>query len=68
MIEIRELLAKWRQLGIVELQAELQDLIKQQFKLKMQSAIGDLKTLHQLKNIRRNIARVLGVLTEKNAK
>jgi len=34
----------------------------------MQSAIGDLKTLHQLKNIRRNIARVLGVLTEKNAK
>ncbi len=68
MIEIRELLAKWRQLGVVELQAELQDLIKQQFKLKMQSAIGDLKTLHQLKNIRRNIARVLGVLTEKNAK
>jgi len=28
MIEIRELLAKWRQLGVVELQAELQDLIK----------------------------------------
>jgi len=27
MIEIRELLAKWRQLGVVELQAELQDLI-----------------------------------------
>lgn len=65
---MRELLAKWRGLEIVELEQELAELIKQQFKLKMQSAIGDLKTLHQLKNIRRNIARVLGVLTEKNAK
>lgn len=68
MVEIRELLAKWRQLSVVELQEELQELFKQQFKLKMQHAVGELKTLHQLKNVRRNIARVLGVLTEKNTK
>ncbi len=68
MKEIRELLIKWRDLSVVDLRIELQELVKQQFKLKMQHAIGELKTPHQLRNIRRNIARILGLLTERNAK
>ncbi len=62
---MRELLTKWRSLDVAALQQELQELIKQQFKLKMQYAIGELKEIHLLKNIRRNIARILCVLTEK---
>ncbi|MGD0466609.1 MAG: 50S ribosomal protein L29 [Gammaproteobacteria bacterium] len=64
---MRELLIKWRSLDVVKLQEELQELIKQQFKLKMQHAIGELKEVHLLKNIRRNIAKILCVLTEKGA-
>ena len=50
---MRELLAKWRGLEIVELEQELAELIKQQFKLKMQHGIGELKQGHLLKNVRR---------------
>jgi len=64
---MRELLIKWRSLDVVKLQEELQELIKQQFKLKMQHAIGELKEVHLLRNIRRNIAKILCILTEKGA-
>lgn len=67
MKESRELLAKWRGLGVVELQQELQELMQQQFKLKMSHAVGELKEVHLLRNIKKNIARVLGILTEKVA-
>jgi large subunit ribosomal protein L29 len=67
MVDIKELLTKWRSASVVDLKLELQELVKQQFKLKMQHAIGELKTTHQLKNIRRNIARILGLLTENGA-
>ena len=40
---MRELLTKWRSLDVAALQQELEELIKQQFKLKMQYAIGELK-------------------------
>ena len=63
---MRELLVKWRSVDVITLKQELQELIKQQFKLKMQHAIGELKDVHLLKNIRRNIARVLCILTEKD--
>lgn len=63
---MKELLSKWRQLEIIELKKELEELTKQQFKLKMQQAIGELKQVHQLKNIKRNIARILFVITEKS--
>jgi len=61
----KELLAKWRDLDVGALQGELQALVKQQFKLKMQHAIGELKEVHLLKSIRKNIARILCLLTEK---
>lgn len=62
-----DLIAKWRNLDVVELQNELQELIKQQFKLKMQHSIGELKSTQKLKFIRKNIARAFTLLKEKNA-
>ena len=61
----KELLAKWRDLDVGALKIELEELVKQQFKLKMQHAIGELKEVHLLRNIKKNIARLLCILAEK---
>lgn len=50
-----------------ELRAELIDLLKSQFGLRMQHATGQLGKTSELKKVRRNIARVKTVLTEKGA-
>lgn len=68
MKELKELLSKWRQLTSVDLRKELEELNKQQFKLKMQQSIGELKSLHKIAITRKNIARVLTILKEKEAK
>ena len=62
---LKESLANWRNLGVAELQTELQQLTAQHFKLKLQLAIGDLKEVHKVKNSRRNIARVTSILAAK---
>lgn len=62
-----DLIAKWRKLDVFELQNELQELIKQQFKLKMQHSISELKSTQKLKFIRKNIARAYTLLKEKKA-
>ena len=67
MMVKKALLEKWRSLDVVTLQQELQELVKQQFKLKMQHSIGELKEVYLLKNIKKNIARILCILTEKGA-
>ncbi|GIX34032.1 MAG: 50S ribosomal protein L29 [Lysobacterales bacterium] len=48
-----------------ELEAELLDLRKEQFSLRMQKASGQLKQTHELRRVRRDIARVKTVLAEK---
>jgi large subunit ribosomal protein L29 len=48
-----------------ELNAELLSLLKEQFNLRMQAATGQLQQTHTLKVVRRDIARVKTVLTEK---
>lgn len=47
------------------LQKTLNELAKEQFKLKMQLGSGQLAKNHQLGQVRRDIARVKTVLTEK---
>ena len=47
------------------LQKELNDLLKAQFGLRMQLATQQLTNNSQLKKVRRDIARVRTVLTEK---
>jgi large subunit ribosomal protein L29 len=48
-----------------ELRDELTGLLREQFKLRMQRGIGQLATPHDLRRVRRDIARVKTVLNEK---
>jgi large subunit ribosomal protein L29 len=48
-----------------ELREELSELMKEQFNLRMQRGIGQLATPHDLRRVRRDIARVRTVLNEK---
>jgi large subunit ribosomal protein L29 len=50
------------------LQKELNDLLKAQFGLRMQVATQQLGNTAQLKNVRRDIARVKTVMNQKDAK
>jgi large subunit ribosomal protein L29 len=50
-----------------ELQEELLGLLREQFNLRMQRGSGQLSRPHQMKDVRRNIARVRTVLNEKVA-
>ncbi|KLV09764.1 MULTISPECIES: 50S ribosomal protein L29 [Photobacterium] len=51
--------------SVEELNAELVNLLREQFNLRMQAATGQLQQTHTLKAVRRDIARVKTVLTEK---
>ena len=48
-----------------ELREELSELLKEQFNLRMQRGIGQLATPHDLRRVRRDIARLRTVLNEK---
>ena len=48
-----------------ELKMELDNLLREQFNLRMQKGTGQLSRPDQVKKVRRNIARIRTVLTEK---
>jgi large subunit ribosomal protein L29 len=48
-----------------ELNEELLSLLKEQFNLRMQHSTGQLEKTDQLRTVRRSIARVKTILTEK---
>lgn len=54
-----------REKSVEELNAELLNLLREQFNLRMQHSTGQLEKTDQLKVVRRNIARVKTILTEK---
>ena len=54
-----------REKSVEELNTELLNLLRDQFNLRMQLAGGQLQQTHLLKQVRRNIARVKTLLTEK---
>ncbi|MBY6188712.1 50S ribosomal protein L29 [Marinobacter hydrocarbonoclasticus] len=54
-----------REKSVEELNAELLNLLREQFNLRMQNATGQLKATHEMKKVRRSIARVKTILTEK---
>lgn len=60
-MNIQEMRAK----DVDALNKELSELLTQQFKLRMQHASGQMAQTHQFKAVRRDIARVQTVLTEK---
>ena len=51
--------------SVEELNDELVNLLGEQFKLRMQTATGQLQQTHQAKQVRRDIARIKSILTEK---
>lgn len=60
-MELKELRLK----SEAELKAHLLDLHKERFSLRMQKATGQLAQTHQIKRVRREIARVNGLLGQK---
>ena len=52
---------------VVELRDELKRLLQEQFNLRMQKGMGQLNNVHELGRVRRDIARVKTVLTQKSA-
>lgn len=57
--------AELRQKQIPELKQELTKLLRQQFKVRLLKGTGELKKNHQVKQLRREIARVMTLITEK---
>lgn len=51
--------------SVEELNKELAALCKEQFSLRMQNVTGQLPKNHVIKNVRRGIARVKTLITEK---
>ncbi|WP_343154180.1 50S ribosomal protein L29 [Buchnera aphidicola] len=58
-------LCKFRKKNYQDLNIELLQLLREQFNLRMQSVSGKLKQSHLLRKVRRNIAQVKTILTEK---
>jgi len=55
-----------REKSVEELNQQLLQQLENQFKLRMQNATGQLSQTHQLRVVRRDIARIQTVLTEKS--
>lgn len=51
--------------SVAELQQELLALLQEQFNLRMQRGLGDVAKPHLFKRVRRDIARVKTILTQK---
>ncbi len=56
-----------REKSVEELKQELLNLTREKFNLRMQKGTGQLARPHQLKAVRRNIARIKTILNEKQA-
>ena len=50
----------------VELNQELKNLLQEQFNLRMQKGMGQMTDVNELRRVRRDIARVKTVITEKS--
>ncbi len=57
--------AELKDKSVEELNAELLNLLREQFNLRMQHTTGQLEKTDQLRKVRRNIARVKTILTQK---
>lgn len=49
----------------VELRGELDNLLQEQFSLRMQKGMGQMTNVNELRRVRRDIARVRTIMTEK---
>ena len=56
-----------REMNGEQLSAKLADLKKELFNLRFQHAVNQLENTHKMTEVKRDIARVMTVLNEKNA-
>jgi large subunit ribosomal protein L29 len=52
--------------SVVELNDELNNLLQEQFNLRMQKGTGQLGNVHELRRVRRDIARIKTIMTQKS--
>ena len=57
-----------RDLNIDELENKVQEAKKEYFNLRFQQAIGQLEKTSELKRVKKDIARIFTILTEKKKK
>jgi len=56
-----------RKMDVKELEAKLVDLKDELFKLRFQHAINQLENPHKIADVKKDIARVMTIIREKNA-
>ncbi len=54
-----------REKSVEELNVQLIELLQEQFKKRMEKATGQMETTHEVRQIRRDIARVKTIINEK---
>ena len=54
-----------RDLSVEELEAKKIELLQSQFQMRMNKSMGQLEQTHEIKQLRRDIARVNTILTQK---
>ncbi len=54
-----------REMSVDELRKELHERLREQFNLRMQQGSGQLSRPHQMKTVRREVARINTVMNEK---
>ena len=59
--------AELRAMTVEQLNEKLTELKKELFNLRFQHAVNQLENPHKLEDVKRDIARVMTVLNEKNA-
>ena len=52
---------------IVELNDELNNLLQEQFNLRMQKGMGQMTNVNELRRVRRDIARIKTIMTQKSS-
>lgn len=57
--------SRLREMTVEELRAKEQELRKELLHLKIQKATGDLQNPHRISQVKRDIARILTIITEK---
>lgn len=57
---------EYRKMSVEDLKKELIDLRREQFNLRMQQGAGNMPKVHRFGAVRKDIARIKTVLTEKS--
>ena len=52
---------------VVELNDELKSLLQEQFNLRMQKGMGQMTNANELRRVRRDIARIKTIMTQKTS-